>query len=78
MKRELSPPLVIGVIVVLVLVVVGMMVYSGGGPKDGLRPDASAGGIQTKGGKVIPTLAGTGGGASDTATAPAKGTSGPD
>jgi hypothetical protein len=60
MKKPISPPVAIGLIVVLVLVIVGVLVLSSKGPGEGKRPDASAGGIRTLGGKVLPTASGGG------------------
>lgn len=60
MKRELSTPVIVAVLVVVVILVVGAMLFHTGGPAEGKLPDASAGGIRTKGGKVIPMAAGIG------------------
>ncbi len=60
MKKELSAPVIVAVVVVVVLLVVGVLFYSSSGPGEGKRPDPSAGGIHTSGGKVIPLPAGGG------------------
>ena len=71
MNKPINMPIVIAVIVV-VLIVIGVFALRSGSPAEGKRPDASAGGIQTPGGKVLPVASGTGGGGASSGGGGAK------